>query len=357
MRSARWRKMWFCFFGLFLISIVTEARELKISPSLEQNSSSIDSHDVKFIVESFVGNANWEPGTSNILSMNKNILDYDTKGLKIFAFKGKINVFDTDVFEVEKFSTFSSGNEQKDLMKLRKYNNNSAFEGVNISLRAFLLLKYFYLYDYDFLDALEYQYDYNNFYAKATNNIDAIYWWGENNNGEVLEDYVKLPAKSLLELTTEFKEHRLYILDFKSYFKRFYIDSFQVGYFSTHWVKESFVGLIANDHSPVIQSVLLESDGISVQVRHNIKKADIDLKLRYNYGIDSYVVVSNEHWNANYYSIDVMIDYYHNIFESMNYTIFTEIDAMYSNKWFDNSQYNLDHDTLFTVAMRLGIIF
>jgi len=348
---------------LLLCVMSVYAKEWRIPSSLEQNSSSVKSHDVKFIVEGSFGSANWKPGTSKIVGSDRDLLDYDTSGLKLFAIKGKINMFDTDVLEVEKFGTFSSGDEQNRLLKLREYNDDSSFEGANISLRAFLVLKYFYFYKYDFLDDLEYQYDYNNFYARAVNNIDAIYWWGKTNEGISGEDYVRLPKGSSIELTTEFNEHRFYMLNLKSYVKRFFLDTFKIGYFSTYWAKESYVGVLADvDGIPVIQTVLLESEGISFLLQHTIDTLHLDLKLRYNFGLDNYVTISHQQYDTNYYGIDLMADYRYDVYERSNYLIFAKANVMYSAKWFDDEDFSfssesIDTDRVFSVGLSLGIMF
>lgn len=312
-------------------------------------------HDVKFIVESSLSTSTWDSGVSKISGSDVEIFDYDTEGLKLYAIKGKVNIFDSDVFVIEKYGTFASRKEQKELEKQREYNQDSAIEGVNISLRAFLLLKYFYLYSYDFLDAVEYQYDYYNFYAKVTNNIDVVYWYGETNQGHF---DVPLPTGSTSEFTTEFNEHRLYLLELKKYFDRFFIDSLRVGWFSTYWVKESFVGVTANNGAtPVMQDVLLESRGITVEAGHTIKKMNLDLKLRYNHGFDNYVVVSNGYYEPNYYSYDIIADYHYDIYQSQNYNIFTKVNLTYGDRWFKNYEYNLDSESLFAIAVSLGVVF
>jgi len=312
-------------------------------------------HDVKFIIESSLSMSSWDSGVSKIVGSNQNLLDYDTEGLKLYSVKGKVNIFDTDVFGIEKYGTFEKGKEQKELLKLREYSKGSAIEGLNLSLRAFLIYKYFYLYSYDFLDDIEYQYDYYNFYAKVKNNIDVVYWWGVTNKGNF---DVKLQKGHVSEFTTEFNEHRVYLLDFKRYFKRFFIDSLRVGLFRTYWVKESFVGItIENGTVPIIQHVLLESDGISLQAEYFIDKINLDLKFRYNYGIESYVVVSNGYYNANYNSFDLLADYRYDIYENSKYSIFTKVNASYSGKWFDNYEYNLNNETVLSMAISLGIMF
>ena len=352
----------FIFVIYFLISFLTLANakiiEIEIQDETKSELTSPKTDDVKFIIESLLNSANWNPGESKIVDTNQKLLEYDTTGLKLYTLKGKINIFDTDVVEVEKYGTFEKGEDQEKLLKQKKYNKNSAVEGLNISLRAFLVFKYFYLYEYDFLDDIEYQYDYYNFYAKAINNIDAIYWWGNDTKGEILKDYVKLPKGSLIELTTEFNEHRLYVFDFKKYVQRFYIDSLQVGIFSTYWLKESFIGFTDQTGTlPVIQTVLLESKGVSLKMQHDIKKINTSLKLRYNYGINNFVVVSNGHYNANYQSIDFLADYRYDIYSTSKYILFTKADVMYSTKWFDNADYTLDTEKLFLVGLSLGMIF
>jgi len=358
MDMTKWKKI-AVIFGMVVTLSSLNAKVIKLDSTLDENSSSVKSHDVKFIVESFLGSANWEPGTSKIAGTGVDLLDYDTTGLKLYSVKGKVNIFDTDVLEVEKFGTFTSGDEQEKLLKLKQYNKDSSFEGVNISLRAFLILKYFYLYNYDFLDDLEYQYDYYNFYAKATNNIDAIYWWGkENEVGVEGENYVNIPKGSRIELTTEFNEHRFYALDLKSYFKRFLIDSFKIGYFSTYWAKESFVGVTNSSGTiPVIQTVLLEAEGISFLLKHSMKNIDLDLKLRYNYGLDNYIVLSHKTFDTDYYGVDFMIDYQYDIYEKANWLLFTKLSAMYSAKWFDNDEVTMDTDRIFAFGLSLGVLF
>ncbi len=346
----------------FIIGLLTVAHAeiIKIESQEEKKSklSNPKTDDVKFIIESLLNSTNWNPGESEIVGTNQKLLEYDTSGLKLYTIKAKINIFDTDVVEVEKYGTFEKGQEQEKLLKQKEYNKNSAVEGLNISLRAFLIFKYFYLYEYDFLDDIEYQYDYYNFYAKAINNIDAIYWWGNSTKGEVFKDYVEYPKGSSIELTTEFNEHRLYIFDFKKYLQKFYIDSLKVGLFSTYWLKESFVGLTDQSGTlPVIQSVLLESKGVSLKVQHNIKKINTSLKLRYNYGINNFVVVSNGYYDADYQSIDFLADYRYDIYSTLKYTIFTKADIMYSTKWFNNAEYTLDTEELFSVGLSLGIVF
>ncbi len=349
------------FFVGFLMVANAEIIEIKSQKEIDIKSelpSTPKTDDVKFIIESLLDSTNWNPGESNIVGTNQKLLEYDTTGLKLYTLKGKINIFDTDVLNVEKYGTFERGQEQKKLLKQRKYNKNSAVEGLNISLRAFLIFKYFYLYEYDFLDDIEYQYDYYNFYAKAINNIDAIYWWGKSEKGEVLKDYVNLPKGSLIELTTEFNEHRLYIFDFKKYMQKFYLDSLKVGLFSTYWMKESFVGRTNQSGTlPIIQTVLLQAKGVSLKIEYTIKKIDTTLKLRYNYGINNFVVVSNGHYNANYQSVDFLANYRYDIYNTSKHTLFTKADVMYSAKWFDNAKYTLDTEKIFSVGLSLGVIF
>jgi len=356
----KWKKT-IVFIAIVLSSWSLEAKVIKITSPSDENKSttSVKSHDVKFIVETSLGSANWEPGTSEVKGMNIDLLDYDTSGLKLYSLKGKVNIFDTDVLELEKFGTFSSGDEQEKLLKLKQYNKDSAFEGVNISFRAFLILKYFYLYNYDFLDDLEYQYDYYNFYAKATNNIDAIYWWGKQGEvGVEGENYIKIPKKSKIELTTEFNEHRFYAIDLKSYVKRFFIDSFKIGYFSTYWAKESFVGITnSTGTTPVIQTVLLEAEGISFLLKHTFKNINLDLNLRYNYGLDNYIVLSQGYFDMDYYGIDFLMDYRYDIYEKPDLLAFAKLNMVYSAKWFDNDEVTMDTDRIFAFGISLGVMF
>jgi len=348
---------------VFMVAVVfatlnLSAKIIKIDTKDDDNLTSLKSHDVKFVVESSLSSANWDPGTSRIVGTNQDLLDYDTEGLKLYRVTGKMNIFDTDVLTIEKYGTFESGSKQKDLLKLRKNNNDSALEGVNFSVRAFLLLKYFYLYEYDFLDDIEYQYDYFDFYSKVVNNLDAIYWWGKKDSGHIDDDYVYIPKGSSMELTTEFKERRLYLIDLKSYLKRFFIDSFKIGYFSTDWIKESFIGVTARGSGmPVIQSVLLESKGISLQATHTIEKLHIDLKLRYNYGFENYVTISHNSYDSDYSSIDLLAYYRYDIYKTDKYLIFTKLNAVYSAKWFDAKDYTLNTDSIYSAGVSLGVVF
>ena len=351
-----------CLFGglaVFLsVSVQLGAKMIAINDIAEQNITDRKNDDVKFILESSLGTSSWEPGVTKVESIGKNLLDYDTSGLKYYSVKGKVNIFDTDVLEVEKYGTFSSGDEQKKLLKLRSYNKDSALEGMNISVRAFALLKYFYFYENTLLDGLAYEYDYYNFYARATNNVDAIYWWGKTNRGDEGKEYVKLPKGSKIELTTEFHEHRLYLVDLKAYVKRFFLDSLQIGYFSTYWARESFAGVVTkNEQKPVIQTVLLESEGVSLLFKHRIKPLHLDLKLRYSYGLDNYIVVTQGHFDADYQAIDGLLDYRYDIYETNRYTVFTKLNLMYSAKWFDNAKYTLDTESVLTAGISVGVLF
>ncbi len=344
-------------FICFYFSLHLNAKTINVI-KLEQNETIVSPkiHDVKFIIESTINSAMWNPSETTISETNQKLLEYDTEGLKLYSIKGKINIFDTDVLNIEKYATFQKGKNQKELLKLKKYNSNSAVEGLNISLQAFILFKYFYMYEYNFLDDIEYQYNYYNFYAKAVNNIDSIYWWGDKFYGLSLKDYIKLPKDSFIELTTEFNEHRLYILDFKKIIRDFYFDSFKLGLFSSYWAKQSFVGIIAeNGHVPIIQDVLFESKGVSFKLKHKIE--NLNLNLRYNYGLDSYIVVSGGYSNIDYRSMDFFIDYEHDIYNNSKYIIFTKINLLYSLKWLDNSKYRLDSEEIFSVGLSLGLVF
>ena len=141
--------------------------------------------DVKFIIDSSLSTARWKPGLSSIDKREQKLLDYKTEGLKLYSVKGTINIFDSDVLTIEKYGTFANTTSQRQLIKLYKEDksHDTAIKGLNISVKVFLLLKYFYFKEYKYLDALEYQYSSYKFSGLASNSTPVLFWYGSTTNG------------------------------------------------------------------------------------------------------------------------------------------------------------------------------
>lgn len=327
-------------------------------PSDNNISHTPETDDVKFIIASSLSTARWKPGLSSVDKFNQKLLDYKTEGLKLYSIKGKVNIFDSDVLTIEKYGTFSSTKHQSQLIKLYKEdkNKNATLSGLNISIKVFLLLKYFYLKDYNYLDALEYQYYSYQFSGLATNRTSAIFWYGETTNGIENKDFFKLSRESKIDFFTDFKENILYVIELANMIQNFPITSAKIGLYNIHWLKPLFLGSYSQNDIPIIHYTELVSSGMTLDLSHKFHQ-NFKTGINLSYGFDNHINYTNNSLDIDYYSYKFYLNYNQKIYSHSSYSIFTYGKVFSNKKIFQNNNFTLNNENVNGVSFGLQIVF
>lgn len=339
--------------------VYAEIIDIEKKPTVEKVSQSVKENDVKFIAETSLSAAQWDPGVSLINDTNQKLLDYNTEGLNLYSIKGKINIFDSDVLTIEKYGSFAGTNSQAELLSNYKkdMSEDSALEGLNISVKAFLLLKHFYLKDYKYLEALEYQYSTYKFSAIATNMIDTIFWYGPTTEGIIEKDFFPLSKDSTISFFTDFNEHRLYVLELVDLVKSLPINSIKVGGYSTNWLKPTYLGSTdKTTGKPIIHHSEFISHGITFDIMHKFRdKVDIGFSL--NYGFDNYINYTSNSLEVDYLSYDTYLNFSQNIYSAKLFEIYAHAKAFMSMKRFNSSGHDLNSEDVKGVSVGFNVVF
>jgi len=328
--------------------------------SINLNASSPKNDDVKFAIEVGGETGFWNPGISG------NVMEYDTEGLFLSFGKLKVKLYDSDVFTLEKYGTLTSSENQDEL--LASYQNDkkqeSSIDGIRVSLQLIQVINY--LFDKNWLNGLEYEYNTRDFMGSATLLQNSVYWYGKLNNGVRNEDFSLLEEGDNLSFKTKFTSHKLSyrfddILNNLTGLKGNYLS---VGIFDEEWSKPTFVGDTGlNGELPVVFDSNYYSKGISAKI--GIKKAHYDINTYFDYGLDNEMEIiqkgenySNLNKNIDTYTVGLKGDYrFEDIYSTNLFATDIIIGAgvQYNKITQDNS--DLDAETLYGINAGVEVIF
>ena len=342
-------------FLCLVLPVIIYGKTININQNTNQ---SVQNDDVKFIVDTSASSAQWQPGVSSIDRSDQKLLKFDTEGLNLYSIKGKINIFDSDVITIEKYGTFGGTQAQKQMLENLKQekSDNSTLTGLNISIKAFLLLKYFYMNEYKYLDALEYQYSSYKFYGLAVNSVKTYFWYGKTNEGTIKKDFFPLSTDSKIKFYTDFKEHRLYLLELTDLFQSVPIDSIKAGVYSTNWLRPTFLKQYNQDQVPIIHFTEMTSEGIVLNFSQKIFNS-LNLSFILNYGFDNYINYSSNSLKVDYVSYNVHLGYKHLIYKGSNYELFTNLEAFMSKKYLSADSVDLNNEDVKGALLGVSIVF
>ena len=328
--------------------------------SINLDASSRKNDDVKFAIEVGGQTGFWNPGISG------NVMEYDTEGLFLGFGKLKVKLYDSDVFTLEKYGTLTSSENQDEL--LASYKNDkkqeSAIDGIRVSLQLIQVINY--LFDKNWLNGLEYEYNTRDFMGSATLLQTSAYWYGKVNGGVLGEDYVQLEQGNQLSFKTKFTSHKLSyrfddILDSLTGLKGSYLST---GIFDEEWSKPTFVGDTAlNGERPVIFDSNYYSKGVSGKI--GMKKAHYDINTYFDYGVDNEMKIiqkgdnySDLNKDIDIYTVGLKGDYrFEDVYSTNLFATDIIIGAgvQYNKITQDNS--DLDAETLYGVNAGVEVIF
>lgn len=342
----------------YLLTINLNAEEIINISQDDSNLSNRKEDNIKFAIELGGQTDFWNPGLSG------NVLEYKTEGLILGFGKLKIKLYDSDVFTIEKYGTFNSSKNQDDL--LSQYKNDqkeeSTIDGLKISLQLMKVMNY--LFDKDWIDGFNYEYNTKNFIGSATLRQNSIYWYGQTNNGILGEDYSLLERGNHLSFQTKFRSHKFsYIFD--NILKDLNNSYLSVGFFDKEWSKPTFIGDSGlNGKLPIIFDSNYYFRGLSTII--GVKDRDYDLKAYFDYGLDNKMKIiqkggdySNYNKKVDMYTLGLQADYrFSNLYANKYFSLDVLVGGeMQYNQIIQDSNIPLDAETLYGVNMGMEIIF
>lgn len=343
-----------------LVTIHLNAEEI-IDLSNDINISEVNSRkndDVQFALEFGAKTDFWTPGLSG------NVLEYNTEGLLLGFSKLKVKLYDSDVFIISKYGTLKSSENQDNL--LAEYKNNqkkeSTIDGLKISLQIMKVINY--LFDKDWLNGFNYEYNTRDFIGSATLRQNSVYWYGNISNGILGQDFSLLERGNNLLFQTKFKSHKLFY-SFNNLLKDLNNSYVSVGIFDEEWSKPTFIGDTGlNGELPVIFDSNYYFRGLSTII--GAKDEHYDVKAYFDYGIDNEMKIiqkdakyANYNKDVNMYTVGFQADYkfldiYTNKYFSTDFIIGTE---MQYNQIIQDGNIELDAETLYGVNAGIEISF
>jgi hypothetical protein len=338
---------------LYLILALSFFLNAKSISLFDSNETTISQDDVKFAIELGGKTDFWTPGIA------RNVLEYETEGIQLGFGKAKVRLYDNDVFTIERYETFTSSKNQSDLLERYKEDEkaNSYVDGMRITLQLIKIINF--LFDKEWLDGLEYEYNTRNFVGKATLLKNSKYWYGKL-DGEDGVDYSRLEVGQNVSFKTKFTSHKLlYRFDNILNLKKSYAS---IGIFDEEWSKPTFIG-DKLDEEYIIFDANYYSQGISANFGFRDKVYDI--RAYFDYGIDNEMKVIQKGDNYSQYNQDI------NVYTMGLMGEYRFVDV-YSTKMFNTDiiigatmQYNeidvdtiaLDADTVYGINAGVEIIF
>ncbi len=349
------------FIGLLMCSIYINAEVTTVVDDVllsKDNNTSRKNDDVKFAVEVGTKTDFWNPGLSG------NVLNYDTEGLFLGFGKFKVKLYDTDVFTFEKYQTLNSSDNQNDLLASYKSDQkkSSTIDGMRISLDLIKVVNF--LFDKEWLEGLNYEFNTKNFIGSASILQNSAYWYGNTVNGEVGKDFTVLVKGNELSFKTKFTSHKL-SYKFDDIFNQVKGSFVSIGAFDQEWSKPTFVADTAfNGALPVIFDSNYYSKGVSSSI--GVLTNSYNVKAFIDYGIDNEMKIIEKKGSYSDYNKDVNIymmglnanytfeDIYSN--NSFNTDFIIGLEMQYSSIVQDGNN-ELDAETLYGINAAVEVTF
>lgn len=344
---------------LFSISFLMGEEIIDLADDINiSKTGSRKNDDVKFSLELGAKTDFWNPGLAG------NVLKYDTEGIFLGFGKLKLKLYDSDVFSIEKYGTFSSSKNQDDLLSQYKSDQKeeSTIDGLRVSLQLMKVINY--LFDTDWIDGFDYEYNTRNFIGSATLLQNSIYWYGQTNNGVLNKDFYLLERGNNLSFQTKFRSHK-FSYRFENILKDLNNTYLSLGIFDAEWSKPTFIGDTGlNGELPVIFDSNYYFRGISTAI--GAKDKYYDVKAYFDYGLDNEMKIiqkggnyTNYNKDVNIYTIGVQADYrFLDIYTNNYFTTDMLIGAkMQYNKITQDDNIDIDAETLYSVNAGIEIIF
>ena len=362
------------FIGVALLSSVIylnaeELVSLKDDSNLTQALSKEDSRkndDIQFALELGAKTDFWNPGLSR--EDGQDILKYDTKGLYLGYATFRAKIYDTDVFTLEKFTTLTSSNSQKELLSEYKDDKKkeSSVDGLKMSIQVMKILNYWF--DSDILNGLEYKYQTRNFIGKAELQEDALYWFGEA-PGALDIDYYKFEEGSELSFKTKFTDQRL-LYNFTN--KRVKNMNFFLGAFDSKWSKPVYIGATSRSGESVIFPAEYKIQGVALGLKAH--SGNFKFKTYLDYGINNNMYLNNgRNLEDTMHQDDIdliMVAYgldmdfvipkiYSNSYFDLNFIVGGKLyySSMQANPKGDNNSKAVDEEKLYSIQTALEFTF
>jgi len=341
---------------LFLLYKSLNATSIDIEDDL--NTSSIKNDSVKFSLELGSKTSFWTPGLSS------SVLDYKTEGLFLGYGKIKLKLYDSDVISLEKYTTFSSSNNQNDLLEYYKddRDHESSIDGLRVSVQVMKILNY--LFEQEWLNGFNYEYNSRNFIGDATLKTNSVYWYGEIDGGTRNKDFSLLEKEDKLSFKTKFTSHKLFYQwdNISTNIKGAYAS---IGIFDEEWSKPTFIGNTSlKGNLPIIFDANYYSQGIASVL--GIKDNNYNINAFIDYGLNNEMKIiqkenkySNLNQNVNMYMLGLDANYrFTDIYTHKRFTtdIILATQIQY-NKIDQDGNIKLDAEKIYGINAGIEIIF
>ena len=343
---------------LILIFLCIPLNAISIDIENDINRSSIKNDSVKFSFELGAKTDFWSPGLS------KNVLDYKTEGLFLGYGKIKLKLYDSDVLSIEKYTTFSSSNNQHDLLEyyIDDKKHDSTIDGIRVSVQVIKILNY--LFEQEWLNGFNYEYNSQNFIGDARLKTNSVYWYGEIDGGVLNQDFALLEKEDRLSFKTKFSSHKFYY-QWENISKQMKGVYASLGVFDEEWSKPTFIGDTSlKGNLPIIFDANYYTRGITTAM--GIKNHHYNIKAFFDYGIDNEMKIiqkknkySNLNKDVNMYMMGLNADYrFTDIYKDEKFT--TDIilgTQLQYNKIHQDGDIELDAEKLYGFHAGIEIIF
>jgi len=316
----------------------------------------IENHAVKFAIELGVKNNFWNPGLSG------NVLNYDTEGLFLGFGKLKVKLYDSDVLVLDKYRTLESSPNQDDLLATFKENQKSTLDGMRISLHVMKAVNY--IFDTEWLEGLNYEYDTRDFVGSATLLQNGVYWYGRTNNGVLNQDFALLEREDALSFKTKFTSHKL-SYKFEDVLESIKGSYVSIGLFDEEWSKPTFVGDTGlNGELPVVFDANYYAQGVSGKV--GMENSNYQIQAYVDYGLNNEMKIiqkdesySQYNKDIDMYTLGLKADYrFSDVYSTDVFTTDIIVGArMQYNQIVQDGDIELDAETLYGVNSGIEIIF
>lgn len=322
------------------------------------NNSLVKDDAVNFSLELGARTDFWTPGLS------KNVIDYKTEGLLLGYGKVKLKLYNSDIITIEKYTTLNASHTQNDLLEYYKddRNHESNIDGLRVSVQLIKILNY--LFEQEWLNGFNYEYNSRNFVGDATLKTDSAYWYGEIDGGVRNKDFSLLEKEDKLSFKTKFTSHKLFYR-WDNVLKKKKGTYCSLGIFDEEWSKPTFIQDRAiQKNLPIIFDANYYAKGIATTV--GIKNNIYDINAFFNFGLSNKMEIiqkenkySNLNKDINMYMIGANANYrFTNIYKHERFTTDIVVGAQIQyNKINQKGNIELDAEKLYGLHAGVEIIF